>query len=143
MKYENNRLLNPMDTAPKDREVILLVESRAGTHGRYLIGHFMQGGHCIEDHPPIKSGWYFWNGYIFDLAAEPVGWMPIPGDEMDHPIIDTTGLRPIAKYNQQGNNWMCSRADYPDLIAYGKTPKEAHYNWKKSIHQNEQNNHQR
>ena len=68
-----------MDTAPKDgREVILLVSKRAGIPHRTLVGHWMGGGHCIEDHPPISAGWYFWNGNSFDKASEPLLWMPLP-----------------------------------------------------------------
>jgi hypothetical protein len=69
----------PIETAPKDgREVILAVETRAGiTHG-VLVGHYMPGGHCIEDHPPIADGWYFWNGCMFDKAAIPTHWMDMP-----------------------------------------------------------------
>jgi hypothetical protein len=68
-----------MDTAPKDgREVILLVKQRAGIPHRCLVGHYMPGGHCIEDHPPIAAGWYFWNGCSFDYAAKPLLWMPLP-----------------------------------------------------------------
>lgn len=68
----------PIDTAPKDgTEVLLRVKLRAGVPGRCLVGHYMPGGHCIEDHPPIDSGWYFWNGCMFDRAAEPIEWMPI------------------------------------------------------------------
>ena len=69
----------PMETAPKDgTEVILKVELRAGIRGKCLVGHYMDGGHCIEDHPPIDGGWYFWNGCMFDKAAKPVGWQPLP-----------------------------------------------------------------
>ncbi|MDP2715504.1 hypothetical protein [Rheinheimera sp.] len=68
-----------MDTAPKDgREVILLVQQRAGISHRCLVGHYMPGGHCIDDHPPISAGWYFWNGCSFDHAAKPLLWMPLP-----------------------------------------------------------------
>jgi hypothetical protein len=74
----------PMDRAPKDgREVILKVKSRAGVPNGKLIGHYQPGGHCIEDHPPIAQGWYFWNGRMFDVAAEPIGWMHIPTTEDD------------------------------------------------------------
>ena len=69
----------PMDSAPKDgSEVLLQVEYRAGSQGKCLVGHWMPGGHCIEDHPPIAQGWYFWNGASFDLAAKPILWMPLP-----------------------------------------------------------------
>lgn len=68
-----------METAPKDgREIILLVKKRAGIPHRQLIGHYMAGGHCIEDHPPIDAGWYFWDGSGFDKAAKPLLWMPLP-----------------------------------------------------------------
>jgi hypothetical protein len=68
-----------METAPKDgTEVLLRVKLRAGMSGRCLVGHYMEGGHCIEDHPPIDRGWYFWSGSMFDRAAEPVEWMALP-----------------------------------------------------------------
>lgn len=68
-----------MDTAPRDgTEVLLKVESVAGIPGKCLVGHWQPGGHCIEDHPPIEQGWYFWNGCMFDAASEPLNWMPIP-----------------------------------------------------------------
>jgi hypothetical protein len=70
--------LRSMDSAPKDgSEVLLQVELRAGLRGKFLVGHYMPGGHCIEDHPPIEEGWYFWNGGMFDKASRPVGWLPI------------------------------------------------------------------
>ena len=69
----------PMETAPKDgREVVLAVEMRAGIQHGVLVGHYMPGGHCIEDHPEIDPGWYFWNGCMFDKAAKPTSWMPLP-----------------------------------------------------------------
>lgn len=69
----------PIETVPKDgQEVILKVKRRAGIDGCCLVGHYMPGGHCIEDHPPIGQGWYFWNGCMFDSAAEPLEWMPLP-----------------------------------------------------------------
>lgn len=69
----------PMETAPKDgTEVLLVVERRAGTRWGMLVGHYMPGGHCIEDHPPIDSGWYFWQGSRFDKAAKPTHWMALP-----------------------------------------------------------------
>ncbi|GEM_PF-1537206 len=72
-----------MDTAPLDgREVLLQVELRAGMPGRCLVGHYMPGGHCIEDHPPIAQGWYFWDGREFDLASKPTGWLPLPPDDV-------------------------------------------------------------
>lgn len=76
------RTLLPMDSAPLDgTEVVLRVKTRAGCRGKYLVGHYMPGGHCIDDHPPIASGWYFWNGREFDYAAEPEGWMSLPVEE--------------------------------------------------------------
>lgn len=69
----------PIETAPKDgTEVLLLVKRRAGIPWRQLVGHFMEGGHCIEDHPPIDEGWYFWTGLSFDKPSEPTHWMPLP-----------------------------------------------------------------
>jgi hypothetical protein len=72
----------PIETAPLDgREVLLRVKYRAGIPGGKLVGHFMQGGHCIEDHPAIARGWYFWSGRMFDEAAEPTHWMELPTDD--------------------------------------------------------------
>lgn len=68
-----------MDSAPRDgSEVLLAVKERAGVPGQMLVGHWMPGGHCIEDHPPIDKGWYFWTGSMFDQASEPVAWMSLP-----------------------------------------------------------------
>ena len=73
------KLWRPMSDAPRGgTEVLLEVEWRAGIHGKMLVGHWMSGGHCIEDHPAIDEGWYFWNGCFFDRAAKPVAWMPLP-----------------------------------------------------------------
>jgi len=69
----------PMKTALRDgTELLLAVERRAGISGRCLVGHYMPGGHCVEDHPPIAEGWYFWNGSMFDKASKPIAWMPLP-----------------------------------------------------------------
>lgn len=68
----------PMSTAPRDREVLLVVKKRAGIPRGMLVGHYMEGGHCIEDHPPIDEGWYFWNGCMFDKASEPIAWTALP-----------------------------------------------------------------
>ncbi len=69
----------PMATAPKDgREVLLQVAYRAGIPGKCLVGHWQRGGLCIEDQPAIDAGWYFWNGLMFDKAAEPTRWLPLP-----------------------------------------------------------------
>lgn len=69
----------PMNTAPRNgTEVLLQVERRAGIPGKCLVGHWMPGGHCIEGHPPIDAGWYFWNGRMFDKASTPVQWMRLP-----------------------------------------------------------------
>ncbi len=74
-----NQEWQSIETAPMDgTEVILQVKRRAGASGCCLVGHFMVGGHCIEDHPPIERGWYFWNGCMFDKVSEPTAWMPIP-----------------------------------------------------------------
>lgn len=123
--------LYPMETAPKDgSEVVLKVKLRAGISGKYLVGHYMPGGHCIEDHPPIEGGWYFWNGCMFDRAAEPVGLMPIPGEEYKFPIIETAGLRPVTRYVEERKRWQCSRADAPDIIDEGRTSSAAYLSWR-------------
>lgn len=73
------RVWRPIETAPHDgTEVIVLVEARAGARGCMLVGHYMRGGHCIEDHPPIDAGWYFWSGSMFDRASKPTHWLPLP-----------------------------------------------------------------
>jgi hypothetical protein len=80
----STRRWQSIETAPLDgREVLLRVKVRAGIRGKCLVGHFMQGGHCIEDHPAIARGWYFWNGRMFDEAAEPTHWMELPEDGSD------------------------------------------------------------
>lgn len=72
-------LWSPIETAPKDgREVLLRVELRAGIPGKIFVGHWMPGGHCIEDHPPIDAGWYFWTGAMFNVAYDPTHWMELP-----------------------------------------------------------------
>lgn len=80
--YPNDRPVSPwrsIETAPKDgREVLLFVERRAGITGGMLVGHWMPGGYCIEDHPAIDEGWYFWSGSMFDRASKPLFWMPLP-----------------------------------------------------------------
>lgn len=69
----------PMETAPKNGdEVLLVVERRAGIKHGMVVGHYMPGGFCIEDHPAIDEGWYFWNGNVFDLAARPLYWAALP-----------------------------------------------------------------
>jgi hypothetical protein len=40
----------------------------------------MACGHSIEDQPPIEGGWCFWNGCMFDRAAEALGWLPLPDE---------------------------------------------------------------
>lgn len=78
-QVERLRSWRSMENAPRDgTEVLLCVKSRAGIPGKCLVGHWMPGGHCIGDHPPIDAGWYFWTGLMFDLASKPMAWMPIP-----------------------------------------------------------------
>lgn len=70
---------NDMENVPKDgTEILLLVKRRAGETRRCVVGHWMIGGFCIEDHPAIEAGWYFWNGYMFDKASEPLYWISLP-----------------------------------------------------------------
>lgn len=80
----------PMEFAPKDREILIEVEKRAGIPNKCLVGHYQPGGHCIEDHPPISEGWYFWNGSYFDIAAKPVRWMHLPTTQREPlaPILE-------------------------------------------------------
>ena len=78
----NKKDWQPIETVPLDgREVLLKVEYRAGIPGKCLVGHYMRGGHYIEDHPPIDQGWYFWNGRMFDTASKPIAWMSLPEEE--------------------------------------------------------------
>ena len=64
----------PMDTAPRNgTEVLLAVKG-----GQVVVAHWMPGGHCIEDHPPIAQGWYYFNGSYFRDSAQPLFWMPLP-----------------------------------------------------------------
>lgn len=126
----NEPVLHPMESAPRDgREVILKVKSRAGISGKYLVGHYMPGGHCIEDHPPIAEGWYFWNGREFDHAAEPIGWMPIPGEEYKFPVTVMTGLRPVIRYLHEHGGWRCTRADEPGIVGEARTREGAYRDW--------------
>lgn len=119
-----------MKTAPKNgMEVILKVAMRAGVPGKYLIGHYMRGGHCIEDHPPIEEGWYFWNGLMFDKAAEPVGWMPIPGEEGKFPEISMAGVRPVISYSHQHKEWQCVRVDNLAIVGRSSNPRDAYRSW--------------
>lgn len=79
MSDKATTILRSMESVPRDgTEVLLQVEKRAGVPGKFLVGHYQPGGFCIEDHPPIEEGWYFWNGCAFDVAAKPVGWLPLP-----------------------------------------------------------------
>lgn len=67
----------PMEDAPREGECLVYAE-RAGCMG-WVVAHWMPGGHCIEDHPPIDPGWYRWAGSDFSrLPAEPVAWAPLP-----------------------------------------------------------------
>lgn len=76
---EREREWQPMGTAPKDgTEVLIHVERRAGIRDGIVVGHYMPGGYCIEDHPAIDEGWYFFSGSMFDKASKPIRWMPLP-----------------------------------------------------------------
>ena len=82
-----------MESAPRDgTEVLLQVEYRAGISGKCLVGHYLPGGHCIEDHPSIDEGWYFWNNCMFDKASKPIAWMLIP--EATEPIPEPEAKPP-------------------------------------------------
>jgi len=102
-----------MSSAPKDgTEVVLWVKLRAGIPHCCLVGHYMPGGHCIEDHPAIDEGWYFWNGCMFDRAAEPIAWMPLPAAPdatvpprpQEAPLTDIVGQMSIAAFQAEHAN---------------------------------------
>lgn len=78
MSAQSELKWEPIETAPKDGREVLMIAKRAGVSGSFLVGHYMPGGHCIEDHPPIDAGWYFWNGCMFDWTSNPTHWMPLP-----------------------------------------------------------------
>jgi hypothetical protein len=100
----------PMDTVPKDgQEVLLAVERRAGMRGCCLVGHYMPGGHCIEDHPPIDEGWYFWNGCSFDKASKPIAWMPLPESGPNVKIIPCRGCRKDMEVERDVASVLCSK----------------------------------
>ena len=73
-----------MDSAPKDgSDVLIQTAMRTGSSSGIstylcLVGHYMPGGHCIEDHPPIEQGWYSWTGSQFQKPHKPIAWMPLP-----------------------------------------------------------------
>ncbi len=67
--------IKSMSTAPIDgTEILIEVKQRAGVPGKFLVGHYMKGGIYEDGFPPVEEGWYFWNGSMFDKAAEPIGW---------------------------------------------------------------------
>ena len=62
------------DSPPKNPRDVRLV-----THtGQYMEAHYLTGGHCIEDHPPVAAGWYHWTGTYYDRVPNPDKWMDIP-----------------------------------------------------------------
>lgn len=76
----NGLVWKTMATAPKDREILLVVNRRAGSPGKMLVGHWCDH---VEDHPPIMPGWYFWNGCMFDLESAPLLWAELPKVDQD------------------------------------------------------------
>lgn len=60
-----------MSTAPKDGTEIILENANYCR----VLAHWMPGGHCIDDHPPIDRGWYFFDGNQFAVFKEPKRWM--------------------------------------------------------------------
>lgn len=65
--------------APRDGTEVLLLATHPNRLGpRMYVAHWMPGGHCIEDHPPIVAGWYFDTGRCFDKAYKPLAWLPLP-----------------------------------------------------------------
>jgi hypothetical protein len=69
-----------IETAPKDREILVRCQNRAGLPGT-VVAHFCD---YVEDHPPIDAAFYFWNGAMFTPATKPTHWMPLP----DPPVQD-------------------------------------------------------
>lgn len=61
------------NAGPKNKGYVLLVDG----NGHKVLAHWQPGGHCIEDHPPIDRGWYYWNGREFDVFRNPTAWMPV------------------------------------------------------------------
>jgi hypothetical protein len=60
----------------------------------------MPGGYCIEDHPAIDTGWYFWTGGMFDRAEKPTHWMQLPAAPQNARPSPSTGE--IAELEQIG-----------------------------------------
>jgi len=67
-----------IETAPKDGTNVLICCTKPHIGTRMVVAHYMPGGHCIEDHPPIDEGWYYNRGSMFDLFVYPTHWMPLP-----------------------------------------------------------------
>lgn len=65
-----------MDTAPKDGTEVILRDA----HMVRVLAHYMAGGFCIEDHPAINAGWYFWDGYMFNNSFKPLAWRLVAED---------------------------------------------------------------
>lgn len=63
----------PISTAPKDGGEVIL----RNANWNRVLAHWMPGGHCIEDHPPIDAGWYYWSGNSYNIFDKPLHWMPI------------------------------------------------------------------
>lgn len=80
---------HPMETAPKDGTEVIL----RNVSWNRALAHYMPGGHCIEDHPPIDAGWYFWNGRIHDVFTSPVQWRSIVQQDQPEPSPDTEQQR--------------------------------------------------
>lgn len=62
-----------METAPKDGTEVIVENVQLCR----VLAHWQPGGHCIEDHPAIAAGWYFWNGHMYDVFRTPMRWLPV------------------------------------------------------------------
>jgi hypothetical protein len=67
----------PIETAPKGRDVVVLTKNRAGCHG-YLIAHWasdLSG----EEQPPFE-GWFWWTGFDFRQVptSDLLKWADLP-----------------------------------------------------------------
>jgi hypothetical protein len=67
----------PIETAPKGRDIVVLTKNRAGCHG-YLIAHYasdLSG----EEQPPFE-GWFWWTGFDFRQVptSDLLKWADLP-----------------------------------------------------------------
>lgn len=66
----------PMEDAPKDGTEVIIETPNIVR----VLAHYQPGGFCIEDHPAIDEGWYFWNGHMFARLNGAARWRPASGE---------------------------------------------------------------